>query len=53
MKRTTQVNVRLTHEEKALLTSAAAQSGFQGLADFLRATVLAPAQRQERRFWSW
>ncbi len=40
MKRTTQVNVRLTHEEKALIASAAAQSGFQGLADFIRSTVL-------------
>jgi len=42
--RTTQVNVRLTQEEEALLTSAAAQSGFQGLGDYLRATVLAHAR---------
>jgi uncharacterized protein (DUF1778 family) len=46
MKRTTQVNIRLTQEEKALRTSAAAQSGFQALADFLRAPVLAHARAQ-------
>ena len=40
MKRTTQVNIRLTHEEKAMIASAAAKSGFKGLADFIRTTVL-------------
>jgi predicted RNase H-like HicB family nuclease len=40
MKRTTQVNVRLTHEEKAMIAAAAAKSGFKGLADFIRTTVL-------------
>jgi predicted RNase H-like HicB family nuclease len=40
MKRTTQVNVRLTHEEKALIAAAAAKAGFKGLADFIRTTVL-------------
>ncbi len=40
MKRNTQVNVRLTHEEKALIAAAAAKSGFKGLGDFIRATVL-------------
>jgi len=40
MKRTTQVNVRLTHEEKALIASAATRAGFKGLADFIRTTVL-------------
>jgi predicted RNase H-like HicB family nuclease len=40
MKRTTQVNVRLTHEEKAMIASAAAKAGFKGLADFIRTTVL-------------
>ena len=40
MKRTTQVNVRLTPEEKALMASAAAKAGFKGLGDFIRATVL-------------
>jgi uncharacterized protein (DUF1778 family) len=40
MKRNTQVNVRLTHEEKALIAAAAAKSGFKGLGDFIRAIVL-------------
>jgi predicted RNase H-like HicB family nuclease len=40
MKRTTQVNVRLTYEEKSMITAAAANSGFKGLADFIRTTVL-------------
>jgi predicted RNase H-like HicB family nuclease len=40
MKRTTQVNVRLTHEEKSMIAAAAAKSGFKGLADFIRTTVL-------------
>jgi predicted RNase H-like HicB family nuclease len=40
MKRTTQVNVRLTHEEKAMIASAATKAGFKGLADFIRTTVL-------------
>ncbi len=40
MKRTTQVNVRLTHEEKAMSASAAAKAGFKGLGDFIRTTVL-------------
>ena len=40
MKRTTQVNIRLTHEEKAIIAAAAAKAGFKGLADFIRTTVL-------------
>ena len=40
MKRTTQVNVRLTHEEKAMIAAAAAKAGFKGLADFIRSTVM-------------
>jgi uncharacterized protein (DUF1778 family) len=40
MKRTTQVNVRLTHEEKSMIATAAANSGFKGLADFIRSAVL-------------
>jgi predicted RNase H-like HicB family nuclease len=40
MKRTTQVNVRLTHEEKSMIAAAAARSGFKGLADFIRTTIL-------------
>jgi predicted RNase H-like HicB family nuclease len=39
-KRTTQVNVRLTAEEKAILEGTARRKGFQGLADFIRAAVL-------------
>jgi predicted RNase H-like HicB family nuclease len=40
MKRTTQVNVRLTHEEKATIANAATRAGFKGLADYIRTTVL-------------
>jgi predicted RNase H-like HicB family nuclease len=40
MKRTTQVNIRLTPEEKAMIASGAAKAGFKGLADFIRTTVL-------------
>jgi len=40
MKRTTQVNVRLTHEEKAMIANAATRAGFKGLADYIRTTVL-------------
>ena len=40
MKRTTQVNVRLTHEERSMIATAAANSGFKGLADFIRTAVL-------------
>ena len=40
MKRTTQVNVRLTQEEKAMIANAATRAGFKGLADFIRTTVL-------------
>ncbi len=42
-KRSEQVNVRLTTEEKLLLESAARSRGFKGLGDFVRATVLAHA----------
>lgn len=38
-KRTTQVNVRLTAEEKAILESTARRKGFEGLSDFLRAAA--------------
>jgi predicted RNase H-like HicB family nuclease len=34
--RTEQVNVRLTAEEKLLITNAAANLGFKGISDFLR-----------------
>lgn len=42
-KRSEQINVRLTTEEKLLLESAARSRGFKGLGDFVRATVLAHA----------
>ena len=38
--RNEQVNVRLTHEEKALLETSAKQKGFRGLSDFIRAGAL-------------
>ena len=41
-KRTEQVNVRLTVEEKAILGATARSQGFKGLGDFLRARALAP-----------
>lgn len=40
MKRTTQVNVRLTQEEKAMIANAATRAGFKGMADYIRTTVL-------------
>jgi predicted RNase H-like HicB family nuclease len=39
-KRTEQVNVRLTPEEKLLLEEAARSKGFRGLGDFVRSTAL-------------
>lgn len=42
-KRSEQVNVRLTTEEKLTLENAARSRGFKGLGDFMRATVLAHA----------
>jgi len=41
-KRTEQVNVRLTVEERAILGTVARARGFKGLGDFLRATALTP-----------
>jgi predicted RNase H-like HicB family nuclease len=41
-KRTEQVNIRLTVEEKVILGATAKSKGFQGLADFIRAKVLSP-----------
>ena len=40
-KRTEQVNVRLTAEEKIILSASAKSHGFRGLADYLRARALA------------
>jgi predicted RNase H-like HicB family nuclease len=42
-KRTTQVNVRLTADEKAILESTARRKGFEGLSDFLRAAAMEAA----------
>lgn len=39
-KRTIQVNIRLTAEEKLLLSGAATSLGFKGLSDFLRRAAL-------------
>ncbi|HUS73422.1 MAG TPA: type II toxin-antitoxin system HicB family antitoxin [Sedimentisphaerales bacterium] len=39
-KRTVQVNVRLTSEEKILLANAATNLGFKGISDFIRNTAL-------------
>ena len=39
-KRTEQVNVRLTPEEKLLLEQSARQGGFDGISDFLRAKAI-------------
>ncbi|HTQ39157.1 MAG TPA: hypothetical protein VMJ32_09010 [Pirellulales bacterium] len=44
-KRTQQVNVRLTAEEKAMLEGIARGKGFQGLSDYLRAAALEPIDR--------
>ena len=39
-RRTVQVNVRLTAEEKMLLANEAVNLGFKGISDFLRSTVI-------------
>ncbi len=40
-KRTEQINVRLTREEKLLLEQAAHARGFRGIGDYVRSTTLA------------
>jgi predicted RNase H-like HicB family nuclease len=42
-KRQTQVNIRLTDEEKLLLEDAARRQGFRGLSDYIRSAALAKA----------
>jgi hypothetical protein len=42
--RTTQVNVRLTAEEKALLEATARRQGYSGLSDFFRAAAMEVAK---------
>lgn len=44
-RRTQQVNVRLTAEEKAIIESTARRKGFSGLSDYLRATALESKDR--------
>ncbi|MFZ2148892.1 MAG: type II toxin-antitoxin system HicB family antitoxin [Sedimentisphaerales bacterium] len=39
-RRTEQVNVRLTAEEKLLFANAATNLGFKGISDFIRSTAL-------------
>jgi predicted RNase H-like HicB family nuclease len=43
-KRTEQVNVRLTPEEKLLLEEAARSKGYRGVSDFVRSASLASAK---------
>jgi predicted RNase H-like HicB family nuclease len=43
-KRSEQVNVRLTPEEKLLLEDNAQREGFRGISDYVRATTLAKAR---------
>ena len=43
--RTTQVNVRLTAEEKVLLEATARRKGYSGLSDFIRAAAIESARQ--------
>lgn len=43
-KRTEQINVRLTPEEKLLLEETARSKGFRGISDFVRSASLANAK---------
>ncbi|MEX0676211.1 MAG: hypothetical protein WD063_04010 [Pirellulales bacterium] len=45
-RRTQQVNVRLTAEEKAIIECTARRDGFSGLSDYLRATALKSAESE-------
>ncbi len=40
-RRTEQINIRLTSEEKVILEEASQRKGFRGLSDFVRAVALA------------
>ncbi len=44
-RRTTQINIRLTAEEKALLEAVAQRKGFSGVSDYVRASVLEGSAR--------
>ena len=43
--RQTQVNIRLSAEEKLLLEESARKAGFRGVSDYIRSTVVAGATR--------
>jgi uncharacterized protein (DUF1778 family) len=43
-RRNSQINVRVSAEEKIILDEAAQQRGFQGISDFLRAVALRECQ---------
>jgi len=45
-KRTTQVNVRFTKDEKIMLTKAAIQKGYTCLGAFLRCAAIAAAKEK-------
>ncbi len=47
--RTEQVNIRLTPEERLVMTTAARRDGFKGLADFVRAAALLRTQPSSSR----
>jgi len=47
--RTAQVNVRLTPTEKDLMSRTAADNGFKGLGDFLRATAMTSVKSTFKR----
>lgn len=44
-KRETQINIRLSSEEKLLLEHAAKQRGFRGVSDFVRSAALSQMRR--------
>jgi predicted RNase H-like HicB family nuclease len=49
-KRTVQVNVRLTAQEKLLLTDEAMRFGFKGISDFIRSSALRNNRPSRRLF---
>lgn len=47
-KRTEQINIRVTEEEKLRIEAAARRDGFRGVSDFLRAAALASTMDRGR-----
>jgi predicted RNase H-like HicB family nuclease len=45
-RRTAQVNIRLTEEQKLLVEEMARRSGFRGIADYVRSIMLADLERR-------